>query len=215
MKTKPKPNKSVKKQSQSQLKWSIKILILSFALSMFFGVISELFLTGTGIIISVIIILVLVFISIITDMIGVAITAANVQPFRAMASKKIRGSKEAIKLINNADKVSSIIADVVGDVCGILSGAAGASIVIKIALESSSALSIIIASLISAVVASITIFGKSICKKYAMNNCDKIILAVGRVLSWFTSQNKSNAKKDEKQDHDKECKNDNSTNENM
>lgn len=195
MKIKSKPkSKTVKKQNHSQLRWSLKILILSLALSLCFGVLSELFLSGTGAIISIIIICVFVAIAIVTDMIGVAVTAADVGPFRAMASKKIRGSKEAIKLINNADKVSSIFADVIGDVCGILSGAAGASIVTKIAITSESALGIIIASLVSAVIASLTIFGKSICKKYAMNNCDKIILKVGKVISWFTPQNKSKNK---------------------
>ncbi len=196
MKEKPNPNKQkVKKQSSSQIRWSLKILLLSFALSMCFAILSEVFLSGTGVVIAVIIILVFMSIAIITDMIGVATTAANVEPFRAMAARKVRGAKEAIRLINNADKVSSISADVIGDVCGILSGSAGASIVIKIAIQSNSALSIIVASLVSALVASLTIFGKSICKKYAIDNCDKILLRVGKVMSWFTPQNKNKPKK--------------------
>ncbi len=201
MKTKPKPkNKTVKKQSHSQIIWSLKVLILSFALSMCFGVLSEFFLSGTGVIIAVLVIVVFMSISIMTDMIGVAVTAADIQPFRAMASKKIRGAKEAIKLIKNADKFTSIIADVVGDVCGILSGAAGASIIMKIAIDSESALGIIIASLVSAVIASMTIFGKSLGKKYAMKNCNKIMLVVGKVLSWFTPQGKKNNNKQDKKE---------------
>ena len=206
MKKKPNPkSKTVKKQNQNnkQLVWSLKVLVLSFALSMCFGVLSEFFLSGTGIVIAVLVIVVFMSISILTDMIGVAVTAADIQPFRAMASKKIRGAKEAIKLIKNADKFTSIIADVVGDVCGILSGAAGASIIVKIAIDSESALGIIIASLVSAVIASMTIFGKSLGKKYAMKNCNKIMLVVGRVMSWFTPQGKKSKKSETKEEQSK------------
>ncbi len=202
---KPKPNK---KKSNKQMIWSIKILVLSFALSICFGILSEMVLSGTGIIIAVLIIIVFVTISIIADMIGVGTTAANIQPFRAMASKKVRGAKEAIRLLLKADRVSSICCDVIGDVCGILSGAAGASIAVKVAVESSSALNIIIASLISAIVASITIFGKSVCKKYAIDNSSKIVLVVGKVLSIFTPQNKTKPQKNK----DEKKKNENNEN---
>lgn len=198
--------KRVEKQSKSQMVWSIKILILSFALSMCFGIVSELVLGITGIAVAILVIIVFVSLSIITDMIGVATTSASTEPFRAMASKKVRGAKEALKLLSKADRVSSICCDVIGDVCGILSGAAGASIVVKFALEAESPLSIIIASLVSAVVASMTIFGKSICKKYAIDNSTSIVIKVGKVLSWFTPQNKDKNKKQsrkEKTEYDK------------
>ncbi len=201
--------KRVEKQSKSQMVWSIKILILSFALSMCFGIVSELVLGVTGIAVAVLVIIVFVSLSIITDMIGVATTSASTEPFRAMASKKVRGAKEALKLLSKADRVSSICCDVIGDVCGILSGAAGASIVVKFALEAESPLSIIIASLVSAVVASMTIFGKSICKKYAIDNSTSIVIKVGKVLSWFTPQNKDKNKKQsrkEKTEYDKDFK---------
>lgn len=201
--------KRVEKQSKSQMVWSIKILILSFALSMCFGIVSELVLGITGIAVAILVIIVFVSLSIITDMIGVATTSASTEPFRAMASKKVRGAKEALKLLSKADRVSSICCDVIGDVCGILSGAAGASIVVKFALEAESPLSIIIASLVSAVVASMTIFGKSICKKYAIDNSTSIVIKVGKVLSWFTPQNKDKNKKQSrkgKTEYDKDFK---------
>ena len=201
--------KRVEKQSKSQMVWSIKILILSFALSMCFGIVSELVLGVTGIAVAILVIIVFVSLSIITDMIGVATTSASTEPFRAMASKKVRGAKEALKLLSKADRVSSICCDVIGDVCGILSGAAGASIVVKFALEAESPLSIIIASLVSAVVASMTIFGKSICKKYAIDNSTSIVIKVGKVLSWFTPQNKDKNKKQSrkgKTEYDKDFK---------
>ena len=203
MKEKPNPNKQkVKKQNSKQIKWSLRLLLLSFALSLCFAILSEVFLSGTGVVIAIIVIVVFILISIVFDMIAMATTAANIEPFRAMASKKVRGAKEAIRLINNADKVSSISADVIGDICGILSGSAGASIVIKIAIQSNSALSIIVASLVSAFVASLTIFGKSVCKKYAIENCDSILLKVGKFMSWFTPSGKGKSKKEDKSKQD-------------
>ena len=65
-------------------------------------------------------------------MLGVAVAASALEPFVAMASKRVKGSREAISLVKNAEKVSSFASDVVGDICGILSGAVGAALVIKI-----------------------------------------------------------------------------------
>ena len=193
------PNsKKVKKQnkSPSPYVWPVKVLILSFFLTIFFSVSSELVLSGSGIAVSILVIIVFVAIAVVSDMIGVAVTACNIQPFRAMASKRVRGAKEAIKLLSKADRVSSMCCDVIGDICGILSGAAGATIIVKI-LEgaTSQALSIIVAALVSAVIASLTILGKAIGKKYSMSNCTSIVLTVGKVFSLFTPQGKKNKDK--------------------
>ena len=191
--------KRVEKQSKSQMVWSIKILILSFALSMCFGIVSELVLGVTGIAVAVLVIIVFVSLSIITDMIGVAATACSKEPFMAMCSKKVRGAKEGLMLIRNADKVASLCNDVIGDVCGILSGAAGASIVARITVDFQNAnLSILVASLITAFIAGVTIFGKALGKHTAMDNCNSIILRVGKILSLFTKQNKTKKVKDKK-----------------
>ena len=55
------------------------------------------------------------------DIIGVAVTVANEHEFHAKATKKVKGSKDSIKLIRNAPKVANICADVIGDICGVLS----------------------------------------------------------------------------------------------
>ena len=178
-------NKKVRKQSVNSF-WPLKVFVMAVALSLCFSIVSEFILGSAGIIVAVVIIVVFVAIAIITDMIGVAITACNKEPFVAMASKKVRGAKESLALIRNADKVASLCADVIGDVCGILSGAAGASIVAKILLNSDNAsLSILIASLITALIAGITIFGKALGKMCSINNCNGIILRVGKFLSIF------------------------------
>lgn len=192
---KTKNKKKVKKQAVNT--WPYKIFVMAIALSLSFSILSEWLMGATGIVVAVIVIIVFVSIAIITDMIGVAVTACTKEPFMAMCSKKVRGAKEGLMLIRNADKVASLCADVLGDVCGILSGAAGASIVARVTIDFSNAtLSVLVASLITAFIAGVTIFGKALGKKTAMDNCNEIILKAGKFLSLFTKQNK--AKKQDK-----------------
>lgn len=195
-------NKKDKVKKQSINFWPLKILVLAMALSLGFSVLSEYLMGATGMIVAILVIIVFVVIAIITDMIGVAVTACSKEPFMAMCSKKVRGAKEGLMLIRNADKVASLCNDVLGDVCGILSGAAGASIAGRITNGFTNInLPILIASLIAAIIAGITIFGKALGKRTAMDNCNEIILKVGKFLSLFTKQNKSKSK-DKKQSKD-------------
>lgn len=188
-------NKKIKKQNIKNY-WPLKVFILAVALSLCFSLTSEFLLGKAGIIVAVIIIVIFVAVSIIADMIGVAITACSREPFVAMASKRVRGAKEALQLIRNADKVASLCADVIGDVCGILSGAAGASIVARLAIEINNAnITILIASAVTAIIAGFTIFGKALGKRTAIDNCNKIILRVGKFLSFLTGSPKPKKKK--------------------
>ena len=118
------------------------------------------------------------------DMLGVAVTAAELEPFVAMSSKKIRGAKTAIILVKNNAKISSVFCDIIGDICGILSGAVGTSILAYIVVQGS-LLQILVASLISAIIAGLTVFLKSIGKKIAIKNSTKIILILAKFLSVF------------------------------
>ena len=208
-----KQNKKKKNKQPSKFaywwRWPLIVLVLSFCLSLVFGVASELALSGAGIAVSIVVIVVFLVLSIFADMVGVAVTAADLYPFRAMASKKVRGSKEAIKLINNADKVASVCADVIGDICGILSGAAGATVTIALINDSmSNFVTIVIASLVSAVIAALTIFGKAMCKKYSMKHAEKIILLIGKCLSIFHIQKKNKKKIENKKEDEENSQND-------
>ena len=120
-------------------------------------------------------------------MLGLAVASANIEHFTAMAARKVKGSKQAISLIKNADRVSSVLNDVIGDVCGILSGAAGASIVAKIAMDNAGDfMAILIPSLIAAIIAGLTIFGKAILKKIAIKYANSITLHFAKFLNFFT-----------------------------
>ena len=177
-------------------RWPLIVLIVSLSLSFTFSFFSELVLNGANLVIAISVIVVFVVISIITDAVGVAITAADEVSFRAMAAKKVKGSKEGIILINNAEKVASIFADIIGDICGILSGAAGAVIAAKLASGIFDEMQVVfIASMVSAVVAGVIIFGKAMFKRVALDSCDKIILALGKILYVVTFGKLSTKKK--------------------
>ncbi len=204
--------KKKKKQSKFALwfKWPLIVLVISFSLSLFFGVLSEIAMTNANIFIAIVVVLVFLVIAIITDMIGVAIAACDTTPFRAMAAKKIRGAKEAIMLVKNADRVSSIVADILGDVCSILSGAAGTTIAVAlISSNSSSMVEVIISSLVSAVIAALLISGKALMKRYSLIHSEKIILILGKFISIFhiNKKSKKNDKKNKKLENNNDLSN--------
>lgn len=193
---KSKRNSSQKDKNQKQKKtnkfnwtWSLKVLFLTLSLSIMFSALSELVLTKSNIIISVLVIAVLLAIGTIFDMIGVASTSGEIDPFSAMASRKVRGAKESISIIKNASKVSSFCCDIIGDICGILGGAAGASIVLKIITEQSTdTTKILISAVVSGIIAALTVFLKSIGKEYAVKKSNDIILLAGKFVSLFTKK---------------------------
>lgn len=169
------------------LRWPLIVLVVSLFLSFSFSFFSELALNDANLVIAISVIVVFMFISVVTDIIGVAITAAVEVPFRAMAAKKVRGAKESIILINNADKVASIVADILGDICSILSGAAGAVVTAKLISGIVDEMTVIMmASIVSAVIAGIIIFGKAFGKRIALDNCDNIVLMLGKIVYVFT-----------------------------
>ena len=130
------------------------------------------------------ILFVIILIGILFDIIGVAVTSADERPFHSMASRKVPGAHEAISLLRNAERVSSICNDVIGDVCGVVSGSAAASISAQVIVNFSGEIGEIIMLLMSAMVAGLTVGGKAIGKTFAIGSCVKIVSAVGRII-WF------------------------------
>ena len=120
---------------KTNYKWIIEISLIALILSMLFTLLSNTIIADVSIIVGIIITIIIIFIGIIFDMIGVAIASVKEAPFHAMASKKIKSAKTALKLIKNKDKVSSFCCDVVGDICGIISGSTGTVIATAIILK--------------------------------------------------------------------------------
>lgn len=180
-KQKKEDDKQVKKP-QKRNTWFVKALFLTLILSFMFSLISELVIGNAPLAVAYLLIVLLVVIAVVTDMIGTAAAACDIEPFLAMSARKVKGSKMAVRLVKNAEKVSSVCADIIGDICGIVSGACGSAIVVKQFVDGTS---IFVSVLFSAVIAAITVSGKAFGKTYAMTNSNKIIFAVARVLSVF------------------------------
>lgn len=128
-----------------------------------------------------------IFIGVIFDAIGLSVATADDKIFHSMATKKVNGAKQAIKLINQKDKVSSFLNDVIGDICGVVSGSCGLAISLKLAniIEINPVLvTIITTSIISA----LTIGGKAFGKTIAINNCNEILFEFSKFLSIFSKK---------------------------
>lgn len=143
-------------------------------------------------------IILIILVGVVFDIVGIAVASVDEVPFLSMASKKIRGASQALKLIRNASQVSSFCNDVVGDICGILSGSAGAILVSKLVTSDTSANARIMSIMISSIIAALTVGGKAFGKDIAMKNGQKIILSAGYILSIFDRDNarKKNKKKE-------------------
>jgi len=169
---------------KNNINWIYKVFLLSFILSALFSSISSIMANKFNTIILTIILIVVIIIGIIFDMIGVAVLTSKEANLHAKASKKLKGAKEAISLLKNSTKVSSVCNDVIGDICGIVSGSLGAVLTVAISNYfsfSSTIVTVITTSIISA----LTVGGKAIFKNVAAKNSDAIVFTVGKILSIF------------------------------
>ena len=181
------------KAKHNQQKWVLTVVILSFVLSIFMSLLTSIFVESAGLFVALIALITLVLLGIITDVIGTAVTSAEDQPFIAMASKRITGAKQALRLIRMAEKVSSLLNDVVGDIVGIVSGSAGS--VIALSLVRLGVPGTVASVLIAAFTSAFMIGGKAYGKGFAIENSAKIVLQVGRIMAMFEKKKKKRQKK--------------------
>jgi CBS domain containing-hemolysin-like protein len=165
--------------------WVAAIFLITILISGIISLISEELIGSSGLAVAFIILLLIVFIGIVFDVIGVAVTSADESPFHAMAARKLRGAKEAIRLLRKADRVSSICNDVVGDICGVVSGSASATIAAQVLQNFDGSMGDLVCLLMSALVAALTVSGKAIGKTLALNSCTQILTIVGRIIYYL------------------------------
>lgn len=170
--------------------WTLKITVITFALSLLISFITEITTKDSSIIIAFILLVLLIFISIIADAVAVAVTACDKAPLASMAARRIKGSRIALKLQSNADKVANICADVIGDICGIVSGACAIVIVYKILTMDPSANSLVLTIVFSSVIAALTVGGKAVMKTVSIKKSKDIVMAVAKFLDVFISEEK-------------------------
>ena len=160
--------------------------IISFTLAISFSLVSETITRKlNSLIVSFAILIIIILISILADIIGTAVTVASEAPFHAKAAKRVHGSHQGVILIRNADRVANICNDVVGDTTGTVAGALGIALAFQIYSYIHSLDQFILNILVTGLIASMTISGKALGKKYALNHANEVIFFVGRIMaSW-------------------------------
>lgn len=180
-----KVNKAYHKEKKKiEYKWIIVVTLLAFSISFLFSFISETIVPNVNAIIALVMTLLFIGIGIIFDMIGIAITVADIKTFNSMATKRVKGSKLAVKFIMNSEKASSFCNDVIGDICGIISGSTG--IALSTMISKSINTDLLLTTLVTtALIAAMTIGGKAIGKSMAINNSTPILFKFSKVISIF------------------------------
>ena len=169
-------------KTPSHARWVIRVSLIAVALSAAMSLCSGAVLEDAGYVTATLILLLFIALGILFDIIGVAVTAANPKPFNSMAAHRVKGAKEALYLIRNAEKVASFCNDVVGDICGIVSGSTAAVIVVELQRDLSTT-SILISIAVTALISGITIGGKALGKSMAINDCTKVVYRVARIMN--------------------------------
>lgn len=173
---------SQKKERNKTIRWVVTIFFVTIFVSGMITMISDEIMGKSSMVVAFLILFTIVLLGILFDIIGVAVTSADEKPFHSMAARKVPGAQEAIALLRNAERVSSICNDVVGDICGVVSGSASATIAAQILQNFEFTWPQIVSLLMSALVAGLTVGGKAVGKTFAINSCTDIVHMVGKII---------------------------------
>ena len=179
---KPDPQTAKKEEKRRTRNWVITIFFATIAISAAISMASDLVMANSTMIVAAIVLLLIVFIGIIFDIVGMAVATADEKPFHAMAARKVKGARECITLLRNAERVSSICNDVVGDICGVVSGSASATIAAQILSNFELSFASVVPLALSSLVAALTVGGKAIGKGIAVASCTDIVYHAGQVI---------------------------------
>ena len=176
----------IKREKRKNVRWVVTIFLMTILISGTISLISDEVMANSGLVVAFCILLAIIFLGILFDIIGMAVATADEKPFHSMAARKVPGAHEAIRLLRNAERVSSICNDVVGDICGVVSGSASATIAVQLLQNFEVSWPRIISLLMSAFVAGLTVGGKAIGKTFAVNSSTNIVHFVGKVIWWLS-----------------------------
>ena len=176
---------AIKREQIKKIRWVVTIFLVTIFISGIISLVSDQVMANSTIAGAFLILLTIVFLGIVFDMVGMAVAAADEKPFHSMASRKVPGAREAIRLLRNAERVSSICNDVVGDICGVVSGSASATIAALVLTNAELSWPKGLSLLLSSLVAGLTVGGKAVGKYFAVNSCTEIVHLVGRILYAF------------------------------
>ena len=171
-----------KRERQKAVRWVVTIFLVTIVISGTISLLSDLIMSASSMFVAFLILLCIIFVGIIFDIIGMAVATADEKPFHSMAARKVAGAQESIRLLRNAERVSSICNDVVGDICGVVSGSASATIAAQILSSFDMTWPQVVSLAMSALAAGLTVGGKAIGKSFAVESCTEIVFTVGKFL---------------------------------
>ena len=171
-----------KRERQKTIRWVVTIFLVTIVVSGTISLLSDVIMSGSSMPVAFLILLVIILVGIVFDIIGMAVASADEKPFHSMAARKVPGAQEAIRLLRNAERVSSICNDVVGDICGVVSGSAAATIAAQILSNFEFTWPQVVSLLMSALAAGLTVGGKAVGTGFAVSSCTQSVHGVGRLL---------------------------------
>ena len=171
-----------KRERHKTIRWVVTIFLATILISGTISALSDMLMANSSMAVAFLILLIIIFVGIVFDIVGMAVATADEKPFHSMAARKVPGAQEAIGLLRNAERVSSICNDVVGDICGVVSGAASATIAGQILVNFDFSWPQIVSLGMSALAAGLTVGGKAIGKGFAVSSCTLIVHTVGKLL---------------------------------
>ena len=173
---------TAKRERNKNIRWIVTVFLSTILISGTISFVSDEVMAVSTLPVAFVILLIIILVGIVFDIIGMAVASADEKPFHSMAARKVPGAQESIRLLRNAERVSSICNDVVGDICGVVSGSASATIAVQVLNHFDFSWPQIVSLLMSALAAALTVGGKAIGKSFAVNSSTTIVHLVGRVI---------------------------------
>lgn len=188
MEEKPSPrsrDKRTKPKKKSNTVWIVAAFLISFFITAVLSALSDKVINALSLIVSAIVLIAIIALGILFDVIGLAVTTADIKPFNSMASRKLKTGQKAVWLINNAEKVSSFCNDIVGDIAGVVSGATGAGIAVKLFMDMDADIAFLLTLALTSLISAVTVGGKAIGKSVAIKHSTNIVKMVSKILCGF------------------------------
>lgn len=173
------------KKPKSNKKWVATVTVSAFIISVLLGLITNTVVRDLSVMIAFVVLILVVLLGIVFDIIGMAVATATEAPFHAKSSKRVKGAKESLALIRNAEKVSSFCNDVIGDIAGVISGGLAATIAISVHMNLPFLTALGANLLMTATVSAATVGGKALGKNVAISESYYIVEKCGIVIYSF------------------------------
>lgn len=175
------PGKSNTKRSSrivSAFILGISALVLSFALNFFSDKVS----LNLSPYLGIPFLLVVIVLGVAADVVGIASARAREPALVSMASRKIKGARESLWFVRNADVVSSLANDLLGDVCATVAG--GLAVGLSFRFAGSAGLDRpLLSALAVGLAAALAVGGKALVKGIGLKRAESIVYRLGLISS--------------------------------